>query len=105
MHRNSALMVLSITEMMSQIFPNKAGVQVKSVVCDGAKSNKKCMNLAGIDGSMDNLIHYFDHPALKDQKVYCFYDVPHIYKCVRNNMLLNGITQVRATIYFIILFF
>ena len=73
---------------------HKAGAQVKSVVCDGATSNKKCMNLAGIDGSMENLIHYFDHPALNDQKVYCFYDVPHIFKCVRNNMMLNGITQV-----------
>lgn len=71
----------------------KNGAIVKSVVCDGANSNKKAMKLLGIDGSMENLKHSFEHPAEKED-VFVFYDLPHVFKCVRNNMLLDGITQV-----------
>ena len=73
---------------------HKNGAHVKSVVCDGATSNKQCLKLAGIDGSMEELKNSFEHPALSNQKIFCFFDVPHIYKCIRNNMLLNGKTQV-----------
>ena len=71
----------------------KAGAIVKSVVCDGATSNKKAMALIGIDGSMEKLSHSFEHPAVKGN-VYVLFDVPHIFKCIRNNMLNHGITQV-----------
>ena len=71
----------------------KQGAIVKSVVCDGATSNKKAMMLAGIDGTMENPKNSFEHPGI-NEKVYCIFDVPHIFKCIRNNMVNHGITQV-----------
>lgn len=67
---------------------------VKAIVCDGAQSNKKAYTLAGISGAMIDLQHSMIHPTVKNENIYFFFDVPHILKCIRNNMLLYDNVQV-----------
>ena len=71
------------------------GAVVKAVVCDGASTNKKAAELCNISSHATKLArHSFMNPALKDERIFFFFDVPHIIKCIRNNFLQHGDVQV-----------
>lgn len=102
---------------------------VKSVVCDGAQTNKTVMRLCGINGkysSIDNTfngtpnVHQdtvtapascdvdersnnektsFDHPTLDESLIYFMVDVPHLLKTIRNNIFTVKDVQVFAVFF------
>ena len=72
------------------------GAVVKSVVCDGAQSNKLAMKLSGVTGKYGDLNNAFqnkpssfEHPTINNKKIFFFIDVPHLMKTVLNNIFTN----------------
>jgi hypothetical protein len=95
------------------------GAIVKSLVCDGAQPNKKLATLLGVSGEslLDSSCSFplptndvsldasvtetefgFEH-TLSGEKVYFFFDVPHLLKCVRNYIFSKPVVQVCYHIY------
>ncbi|XP_045023251.1 uncharacterized protein LOC123467367, partial [Daphnia magna] len=66
------------------------GAIVKSIVCDGAATNKKMWSLAGVYGHTDDhkaiLNNVMLHPT-NQEKIYVMGDAPHLIKCIRNHIL------------------
>ena len=86
---------------------HQSRAMVKNVVCDGATSNKKAMELFGVSGigkstSLDT--YSFLHPLDESIKIYWFTDVPHLLKCVRNNFLTHKRVQVIKTSFLVAYF-
>lgn len=71
------------------------GAIVKNVVCDGHQSNKGAFKLLGVEANdPKNVKPYFIHPMDPKIKIWCFFDVPHLLKCVRNHLLKYRRCQV-----------
>lgn len=77
---------------------------VKSVVCDGAQPNKKAANLLGISGELQKdsgaCDFFFPHPMDDTERIYFFFDPPHLIKCVRNRVFNLKNVQVRILFFF-----
>jgi len=67
----------------------KAGVKVCAMVCDGARTNRKMWKEFGISGSLDSTRHFFENPYDSDRKMFVLSDVPHLFKCIQNQLLKN----------------
>lgn len=65
-------LLISILDLMTNM-----GLNVRAVTCDQGPNNRKCYELLG--ASSEN--PYFFH---KTNKVYLLYDIPHIFKSLRN---------------------
>lgn len=48
------------------------GITVEGIVGDGATTNRRMWNELGINGSIENLKNYFEHPIEPNRKVYVF---------------------------------
>ena len=73
------------------------GAIVKSIVCDGAATNKKMWSLAGVYGHTDDhkavLNNVMMHPSTQEI-IYFMGDAPHLIKCIRNHILNTTTVQV-----------
>jgi len=76
---------------------------VKNCVSDGCQTNKSVMKLLKIQGTNVKATktrkeapcqHFFLHPLDEQIKIYFFVDVPHLIKCVRNNIFIHKRVQV-----------
>lgn len=57
-----------------------------AMVCDGAQTNRNVWKQFGIIGTVEKTVPCFDHPTEDNRKIYAFSDVPHLFKCIRNNL-------------------
>ncbi|CAL8071306.1 unnamed protein product [Orchesella dallaii] len=74
-------------------------LQVVGVVCDGAATNKSAWKELGIGVKDGAVINKITNPADESRNVFFFTDVPHVLKCIRNNLLKKEIAMVRGTIF------
>jgi len=59
----------------------KAGGCVKVIVCHQGANNKAFYSMIGVTVEHP----YFEHSS--DQRIFCMFDPPHLFKSVRNNLL------------------
>lgn len=64
---------------------NSVGFLPKAIVCDQGPNNRKAYNNLGINS--DNQFFFY-----KNNKIFGFYDVPHLFKNIRNNLLQDNFT-------------
>ncbi|KAL3210770.1 hypothetical protein MRX96_052129 [Rhipicephalus microplus] len=67
-----------------------AGVVVDAVACDNSTSNQSALRSLGVNGDMHKLQTCFEHPCEPSKQVHVVIDPPHIFKCIRNNLLRVG---------------
>ncbi|KAH7979749.1 hypothetical protein HPB49_010808 [Dermacentor silvarum] len=67
-----------------------SGAVVDAVTCDNSTSNRSALRSLGICGEMGNTKTSFEHPCGPSRVVYSVIDPPHIFKCIRNNLLKVG---------------
>lgn len=59
---------------------------VRITVCDGSSSNKYVLQVLWANGNKEGN-HFFIHASMPENKAYCLIDVPHLFKCIRNNFM------------------
>ncbi|XP_023231060.1 uncharacterized protein LOC111631096 [Centruroides sculpturatus] len=64
----------------------QCGAIVNAIVCGGARTNKAALKALGICADTNNIQCSFTNPAA-DRQVLAIIDIPHILKCMRNNLL------------------
>lgn len=72
------------------------GAIVKSTVCDGAQPNSALWKLCGVsllDEETNRLSHVMEHPT-GGHDIYFMRDVPHLFKCIRNQIFTHKHVQV-----------
>lgn len=69
----------------------KAGLNPKVMVCDQGTNNRSALKALKISK---------DRPYIEinNHIIYCIYDVPHLFKCLRNNLLNGNYVQGDKTI-------
>ncbi|KAI9553656.1 hypothetical protein GHT06_021583 [Daphnia sinensis] len=68
---------------------------ITSLYTKGAISNKGAMNLLKVTAKDQTKVKpYFIHPMDPKIKIWCFFDVPHLLKCVRNHLLTHKRCQL-----------
>ncbi|KAL1424918.1 hypothetical protein MTO96_019780 [Rhipicephalus appendiculatus] len=67
-----------------------AGAFVDAVTCDNSTSNRSALRSLGISGDISRLSTSFPHPCDPSRVVHTVIDPPHIFKCIRNNLLKVG---------------
>lgn len=71
------------------------GAIVKNLVCDGHQTNKTAISQFKVTAKDQAKVKpYFIHPMDPAIKIWCFFDVPHLLKCVRNHLLIHKRCQV-----------
>ncbi|CAL8122648.1 unnamed protein product [Orchesella dallaii] len=73
-------------------------LQVVGVVCDGAATNKSAWKELGIGVKDGAVINKITNPADESRNVFFFTDVPHVLKCIRNNLLKKEIAMYKGGI-------
>ena len=76
----------------------KQGAIVKNVVCDGCQTNKNLASRLGISGKKEKLKYWIEHPTDDDSNIYFLFDVPHLFKCIRNIFLHKDVQVNEAYI-------
>lgn len=72
-----------------------AGARVVSVVCDGASTNKAMWRLLGLDGENNsNFRNSIPNPYDPARSIRFFWDPPHAFKCIRNQLFNQKVVQV-----------
>ena len=74
----------------------KNGAIVKNVVCDSAQPNKGGYKLFGIEVTLEKTKNFIQHPTEPNEKMFFLHDVPHIMKCVRNQIFNKKKVQVKT---------
>ena len=66
----------------------KVGAIVKSIVGDGASTNKSAYLHFGVSGKLNGGKHFMLHPADERIKtrIYFLFDPPHLLKCTKNHL-------------------
>ena len=64
----------------------KVGAIVKSVVGDGATTNKAAFLQLGVSGKLEGGKHFIFHPLDGKIKIYFLFDPPHLLKCTKNHL-------------------
>ena len=70
-----------------------AGYHVKTITCDQGPKNRGLATKLGIKVDVDNpenSVTWFENPARQGSKIFWFFDVPHLYKSLRNNIQEYG---------------
>ena len=65
---------------------HKCNAIVKICVCDGCSSNKMALQILRVSDLKDGK-NFFIHSAFTNKKIFCVIDVPHLFKCIRNNFM------------------
>ncbi|KAL3195883.1 hypothetical protein MRX96_015651 [Rhipicephalus microplus] len=69
---------------------SNAGVIVEAVTCDNSTSNRSALNSLGVSGDVTRVSTSFEHPCDSSKVIQAIIDPPHIFKCIRNNLLKAG---------------
>lgn len=95
--------VLHVLIMKAICMLEKHNARVVNVVSDGAQTNKSAYAKFGISGKLNDVTNCIDHP-LDDKekqdpsdikpKIYFLYDVPHLFKTIRNHIFKHKEIQV-----------
>lgn len=65
----------------------KAGGKVHALVCDGASTNRGIWPQFGIQSKVNQPVKSsFSNPFDENREIYIISDVPHLIKCIRNNL-------------------
>jgi len=72
----------------------KCNAHVLNVVSDGAQTNKSTYKKFGISGVKDDVRFYIEHPLDPNKKVFFIFDVPHLFKVIRNHLFNHKNVQV-----------
>lgn len=75
------------------------GITVRSITCDGAKSNLATFKLLGCTITGSNIKGFFEHP-LNESNIYCILDPCHVIKLTRNTFAECNITSELGLILF-----
>ncbi|KAL2096930.1 hypothetical protein ACEWY4_006137 [Coilia grayii] len=67
------------------------GFHIISVVCDQASSNMKTLKMLGASLDITDTRHEAHCIAVDGRKIPIIFDVPHLIKCVRNNVKKHGL--------------
>jgi len=87
--------MLSATLLMKVISELESiGYEVAACVCDMAGGNRGLLSHVGATESAP----YFSNPVDTSRKVWCFADVPHLLKLLRNHFLDHGICLPSGTV-------
>lgn len=82
------LLTKIVTEAI--ILCEQSGLLVDYVCCDGASWNRAMWHNFGVHGSATSVRCKAAHPSDSSRFVYFISDVPHLVKCVRNQMMKTG---------------
>ncbi|KAL3235238.1 hypothetical protein MRX96_048353 [Rhipicephalus microplus] len=64
--------------------------QVKDVTCDNSTSNRSAWNSLGVSGDIARVSTSFEHPCDSSEVIQVIIDPPHIFKCIRDNLMKAG---------------
>ncbi|KAL3177154.1 hypothetical protein MRX96_009851 [Rhipicephalus microplus] len=67
-----------------------AGVVADAVTCDNSTSSKSALRYLGVNRDMHKLQTCFEHPCEPSKQVHVVIDTPHIFRCIRINLLKVG---------------
>lgn len=83
---NSTVKKHSLRALLTHIVKNliDLGLNPKAIVCDQGANNRACLQGLFNVSTEKPYIELFDH------QIFCFYDVPHLLKNVRNNLKDSG---------------
>lgn len=87
-----------LTAIIKQVISalTDAGFNIIATVCDQAPTNIGALNLLKtLNGQPTDDNFFFGH---ENQKVYIMYDVPHLFKSIRNNFFNGGIFKLNNSI-------
>ena len=85
----SKLVIAAITAI------EKAGGKVMAIVSDGAQTNRNVWTEFGIRGKVDEeTVYSFTNPFVNSRQVFVISDVPHLFKCIRNNLYTRTVFKV-----------
>ncbi|XP_041982493.1 uncharacterized protein LOC121735658 [Aricia agestis] len=71
----------------------EAGFNVLSTVCDQGPTNIGAINLLRKFNGLSTEANYF---LIDEQKVFIIFDIPHLFKSIRNNFLQAGIMEYKG---------
>lgn len=72
------------------------GLEVVGVVSDGATTNKSAWKYLGIGQTQNGtIVNKITNPVDDSRNVFFLCDVPHIFKCIRNNVHKHKCCTVR----------
>lgn len=77
---NEETLKVIISDILNAV--EDTGFKVRSIVCDQGASNQKAIVLLGITENKPYI-------EIKNRKIFFNYDVPHLFKCFRNNLIKN----------------
>lgn len=89
----SAYVIQSLVVKAIMALEKKDAV-VMNVVCDGHQTNKGVHNLFDVSEKMGEVCNYIKHPCNPKNKIYFLFDIPHIMKCIRNQIFKQKYVQV-----------
>ncbi|KAG0435028.1 hypothetical protein HPB47_018722, partial [Ixodes persulcatus] len=72
------------------ILCKQAGILMNYVCCDGASWNRAVWHNFGVHGSVAAVRWKVVHPSDSTRFVYFIFDVPHLVKCTRSQMMTTG---------------
>ncbi|KAI9563207.1 hypothetical protein GHT06_010665 [Daphnia sinensis] len=82
--------ILAELIVKSLISLHKVNAIVKNTVCDGSSANKLAYKHLGVNGKLVGGQHYMYHPLDSTSKLFFLFDVPHLLKTTKNNLLKHG---------------
>lgn len=82
------------------IYLENSSVKVLGFTCDGSQSNKSLWQTLGISGKINGLTNFIQNPCVPSRNLYALSDAVHIFKCIRNNFLLNTIKYEGEAVLF-----
>ncbi|EZA46777.1 THAP domain-containing protein [Ooceraea biroi] len=94
---NADLQVHLIKYAIEKLY--KTGIIVRSITCDGAKTNISTLRLLGCNFSIDNMKTSFKHPQ-NESNIYCILDPCHMIKLARNTFAESNLTSETGNISF-----
>ena len=62
------------------------GARLMAVISDGHQTNKSMWAKSGISGEMDHVSNSMPHPTVEGEQIFFVSDVPHLFKCIHNNI-------------------
>lgn len=63
-----------------------SGAFVDAACCDGSQTNKNMQKSLGLSGRINNVRNHIPDPVNSTKKLYFLYDIPDLFKCIRNQL-------------------
>lgn len=80
-------MTLSKLIVQAILLLEHAGAKMVSIICDGAKPNRRMGKEFRVTGVLGFVKNYFQNPYDDHRKIFVLSDVPHLFKCIRNRLI------------------